>query len=121
MTKQLRGLIFLSAVVGIFAIPSPAGLLFQYPDFSSTAGLTFVGNVSTPTTTLDGTVLRVTPADTSQQGAAYSTTGVTLGASDTFSTTVEFRFTGTGGIDPADGITFVLAANPTNLEAWDLG
>ncbi|MGH9639292.1 MAG: lectin-like domain-containing protein, partial [Bryobacteraceae bacterium] len=39
----------------------------------------------------------------------------TLGASDTFSTWFQFRFTDSGGIDPADGITFVLAASPTGL------
>ncbi|HLZ82354.1 MAG TPA: PEPxxWA-CTERM sorting domain-containing protein [Caulobacteraceae bacterium] len=85
-----------------------------YPDFSSTTGLTLVGSAGT-TVTGDGAVLRLTPATTGQSGAAYSTTPITLGPSDTFSTTFQFRFTNTGGIDPADGITFVLAANPTGL------
>jgi hypothetical protein len=68
-----------------------------------------VGNTTT-TTTGDGTVLRVVSATDSQHGAAYSTTPVTLGSSNSFSTQFQFRFTDTGGIGPADGITFVLAA-----------
>ena len=40
---------------------------------------------------------------------------MTIGVSDTFSTTFDFRFTGTGGIAPANGITFVLAADPSGL------
>jgi hypothetical protein len=91
-----------------------------YSNFSSTAGLTLVGNAATAVTG-DGTVLRVTPADYWQSGAAYSTTPVTLGSSDIFSTQFQFRFTGAGGIDPADGITFVLAANPTGLGASGFG
>jgi Legume lectin domain/PEP-CTERM motif len=87
---------------------------FTYPGFSSTAGLTFVGSAGTAVT-LDGTVLRLTPAQAGQAGAAYHTSPFMLGASDTFSTTFQFRFTNAGGIDPADGITFVLAASPTGL------
>jgi hypothetical protein len=87
---------------------------FTYNGFASTAGLTLVGNAAT-TTTGDGTVLRLTPATFSQSGAGYSTSAFTLGASDTFSSQFQFRFTNPGGIDPADGITLVLAANPTGL------
>lgn len=70
---------------------------------------------ATTATTSDGTVLRVTPAAGGQSGAAYSTSAFTLGANDTFSTQFQFRFTSAGGIDPADGITLVLAASPTGL------
>lgn len=87
---------------------------FYYPDFSNTSGLSIVGNASTKTTS-DGTVLRVIPSAGNQGGAAYSTTPVTLGANATFSTQFQFRFTNPGGVDPADGITFVLAANPGGL------
>jgi Legume lectin domain/PEP-CTERM motif len=89
---------------------------FAYNGFSSTAGLTLVGNATT-TTTADGTVLRLTPAAFGQSGAAYSTSPFTLGAGDTFSTQFQFRFTNAGGSvgSPADGITFVLAASPTGL------
>lgn len=87
---------------------------FSYPDFSTTSGLTFVGSAGTATTG-DGTVLRVVPAASNQAGAVYSTTATTLGAGDTFSTQFNFRFTQPGGVDPADGITFVLAASPSGL------
>ena len=90
--------------------------LFDFPNFSSTAGLTLVGSAGT-TVTGDGTVLRVTPAAFSQSGAAYSTTAVPLGAGDTFSTQFQFRFTGQGGIDPADGIVFVVGTSTTGLGA----
>jgi hypothetical protein len=108
--------VFVFGAMAIFAPQAQADILFNYPNFSNTAGLTFAGSTTT-TTTSDGVVLRVTPATTSQSGAAYYTTGVPLGSNDTFSTTFEFRFTDTGGIDPADGITFVLAQNPTGLGA----
>lgn len=87
---------------------------FTYNGFGSTAGLTLAGNATTAVTG-DGTVLRLTSAGFGESGAAYSTTAFTLGASDTFSSQFQFRFTNPGGIDPADGITLVLAASPTGL------
>ena len=101
--------------MGLYATSSYATTV-TYNDFSSTAGLTTVGSTRTATTS-DGTVLRLTPSASNQSGAAYSTSAVTLGANATFSTTFQFRFTNPGGINPADGITFVLAANPTGLGA----
>jgi hypothetical protein len=91
-----------------------ADTVVSYPNFSNTSGLTLVGSTTT-TTTSDGTVLRVVPATTGQAGAAYSTSPITLGSNATFSTQFQFRFTNPGGIDPADGITFVLAASPNGL------
>src|SRR5450755_1778073 len=76
--------------------------------------LTSVGSTGAVVTG-DGTVMRITPAAPGQSGAFYSTAPITLGANDTFSTQFQFRFTNTGGIDPADGITFVLAQNATGL------
>jgi hypothetical protein len=102
-----------ACLLAFFLAPSRADQ-FTFNGFSSTAGLTFVGSATT-TVTSDGTVLRLTPAADGQAGAAYSTTAFTLGAGDTFSTAFQFRFTAAGGIDPADGITFVLAASPTGL------
>lgn len=104
----LTRLVLASATV--FALPSQAGIIISYPDFSSTSGLTLVGSATTTSNQLE-----LTPGATGQSGAAYSTTAVPLGASDTFSTTFQFQFTNTGGIDPADGITFVLAASPAGL------
>jgi hypothetical protein len=104
----------LACAVIVCAHEAQGALLFNYPNFSSTAGLTLVGNAGTVSTS-DGTVLRVTGANFSESGAAYSTSAVTLGSNATFSTAFQFRFTNPGGIDPADGITFVLAASPTGL------
>ena len=87
---------------------------FTYNGFGNPAGLTFAGSATTAVTG-DGTVLRLTSAGFGESGAAYSTTAFTLGASDTFSSQFQFRFTNAGGIDPADGITLVLAASPTGL------
>ncbi len=110
----LRVIALVSGVACVLAMPSQASVLFNFPNFSSTAGLTLVGSTATATTS-DGTVLRLTPASGGQAGAAYSTTPVALGSNATFSTTFQFRFTSPGGIDPADGITFVMAANSSGL------
>jgi Legume lectin domain/PEP-CTERM motif len=109
----------LGFICGCFACSAAFGTSahadnFNYPNFSNTAGLTFAGNAGTAVTG-DGTVLRIIPAAGNQAGAAYSTTSTTLGTGATFSTQFSFRFTQPGGVDPADGITFVLAASPSGL------
>lgn len=105
-----------SVIFGLAACASTSALAqtFNFPSFTDTSGLSIVGNASTATTS-DGTVLRVIPSGGNQGGAAYSTSPVTLGANATFSTQFQFRFTQPGGVDPADGITFVLAAQPSGL------
>lgn len=103
------------AVAALCAVaPAQAGVVLDYNSFAGACGttLTCVGN-----TGVSGTALRVTPASAFQSGAGYSTTAITLGAGATFSTTFQFRMTNTGGIAPADGITFVLAKNATGLGA----
>ena len=102
-----------AGVIAFCATPAFADS-FNYPDFSDTSHLTMVGGTTT-TVTGDGTVLRIIPAAGGQAGAAYSTAPVQLGAGNTFSTQFQFRFTAPGGADPADGITFVLAADPGGL------
>jgi hypothetical protein len=93
-------------------MPAQAVILASYTDFTGACGTTLTCVGSTTSTT---PVLRITPATTGQAGAAYSTTAVALGGGGVFSTQFQFQFTNTGGIAPADGITFVLAANPTGL------
>jgi len=108
------------------AAPASAAQIFNFGDFSGACGgsqLTCVGSTGT-TTTGDGSVLRLTTATGGQAGAAYSTTAVTLGSSATFSTTFQFRFTstpGNNGIDPADGIVFVLSNSPSGLGSQGAG
>lgn len=101
------------AGAAVFAsVPSQAAVVINYSSFAGACGtsLTCVGNAAEA-----GTALRVTPAVGSQSGAGYSNTAITLGVNATFSTTFQFRLTNPGGIDPADGFTFVLAASPTGL------
>jgi hypothetical protein len=92
-----------------------AGVVIDFPSFAAAcspgSGLTCVGSTSVA----GGNTLRLTPANTGQAGAGYSTTAITLGAGATFSTTFQFRFTQTGGIDPADGITFVVSKATSGL------
>jgi hypothetical protein len=104
----------IAAVCALILCPAngQAGVLYTYN--GTTQGLTLVGNANTASTS-DGTVLRITPGLIGQSGAVYSTTAVPLGTGGTFSTQFQFRFTGQGGIDPADGIVFVLATNTTGL------
>ena len=85
-----------------------------YSDFSSTAGLQLNGSAAT-TVTGDGTVLRLTPAATGQGGSTFTTSQVALGSGASFSSTFQFRFTNTGGIDPADGIAFMLQTVNNNV------
>jgi len=66
-------------------------------------------------TTAPSCVLQLTSNSGGEAGAAYSTTPIMLGTNATFSTTFQFQITNPGGIDPADGITFVLAASATGL------
>lgn len=113
-TNRSRACIWAFCALLFSAISSRAGVIFDYSDFSGTTGLTLVGSAAT-TTTGDGSVLRLTTDGYDESGAAYSTTPVALGADDTFSTTFQFRFTDPGGWNPADGITFVLAASPSGL------
>lgn len=105
----------LLAMTPLLASASPAlADSFSFPDFTSTANLTMVGSTATALTG-DGTVLRIIPSAGSSSGAAYSTLPVTLGTGAIFSTQFNFRFTQPGGVDPADGIAFILAASPNGL------
>ena len=147
-----RRLFVVGAMVSVMAYAdgAHANVIIDYPDFSNTSGLTLVGpsdyngvgptQYTYTTTTGDGTVLRLAdgeyqkchwddPNSCSKQhnlegGAAYSSSAVALGASNTFSTTFQFRFTDPGGYNPngpADGITFVLAASPNGLGGGGIG
>ncbi len=112
--RAIRHSIFLgAATVALCNGPgAAAGVIFNISDFTGACGttLTCVGS-----TAVVGTALRLTPANGGQSGAGYSTSAITLGSNATFSTTFQFQITNAGGIDPADGLTFVLAQNPTGL------
>lgn len=107
-----------AAILGVTAAGVTQATVVQYPNFNDTSGLTLKG--STAPAGSPG-VLRLTPALGNQSGAAYSTTPITLGTNATFSTKFQFQFTQPGGWDPADGITFLLAASPNGLGGLGVG
>lgn len=111
---MIRRVLFAFAALTL-AAHAKAGVVISFPNFANAcdpgSGLTCVGN----TAVTGSNALRLTSAGVGQAGAGYSTTPITLGAGATFSTTFHFQFTQTGGIDPADGITFVLAKSSAGL------
>jgi hypothetical protein len=119
MMKKLMGLA--SVAIACQALPAHATLV-SYNGFANTAGLSMAGSARA-TTTLDGTVMRLTSATANLGGAAYSTTPITLGSNAIFSTNFNFRFTSPGGIAPADGIAFILSNSASGLggTGFDLG
>jgi hypothetical protein len=121
--RFITGSGFLLVLAGV----ASAGTLLNYPsgfaggDFSTTgfssptAPLATVGNGWKPV--LNGTQLVLAGGaqdggPSYQSGAVYSSSVVTLGANDAFSTSFQFQFTNPGGgylsSSPADGITFAL-------------
>ena len=102
-------------LAGAFAVLSSAraAVVINCVSFTGACGstLTCIGDTS-----VIGTgALRVTPAASNERGAGYSTTAIVLGSGATFSFTFQFQITDRGGINPADGIAFVVAQNATGL------
>ncbi|HEY1931641.1 MAG TPA: PEP-CTERM sorting domain-containing protein [Acetobacteraceae bacterium] len=110
----MRKLWLASAAVALLAgastCPASAGVVEDYATFTSSAGLTLVGSAA-----ISANQLALTDGNGGETGAAYSTSTVTLGGSDTFSTTFQFQISQAGGTAPADGFTFVLAAGSSGL------
>lgn len=109
MSRRLRVLAagILSIGTACRTAPSAFASTISFPDFSNVAGLTLNG-AATAVNTVDGTVLRLTPAASFQSGSAFSTTQIALGAGSTFSTFFQFRISDPAGLAPADGFAFVL-------------
>ncbi len=95
-----------AALVALCAGPAGAQS-FSYPDFSSTAGLTLLGNAA-----VSGTDLRLTPALEGQSAAVWRTTKNRV--QHGFTTEFKFRMTEPGGVPDffgflgADGLAFVV-------------
>jgi len=112
---MLRILLFAGVIFGLCLVASATTL--NYPDFSSTSGLTLNGNAATPVTG-DGTVLRLASAGGVTVGSAFTTNTISAA---TFSTAFNFRITDPGGSFDgtdfgADGLTFVVqSAGPNAL------
>lgn len=112
------------SVLLIFAVVAAQAQSVSFADFSSTSGLTLKGT-SAVVATADGKVLRLTPAKCCSAGSAFTSAPVPFQIpGDTFSTFFQFRITNPAGIDPADGILFVLRptdARPANGGATWMG
>ncbi|ODU90843.1 MAG: hypothetical protein BGO61_07070 [Thiobacillus sp. 65-69] len=113
---KMKHLMKWSALVSGLVLASQAGAaVISYTDFSSVAGLTINGNAAQA-----GNVLRVTPANFSQSGSAFSTSTVSLASNASFSTYFQFRFTSAGGSCDglgcgADGLVFVVQTVGNNV------
>ncbi|RZJ11045.1 MAG: hypothetical protein EOP39_07210 [Rubrivivax sp.] len=113
-TRMTHRSLLATAALALAAIapPAEAALVVDYANFMGACGstLTCVG----ATAVTGGGDLRITPSS-GGSGAGYSTSAISLGAGATFSTTFQFRMSQAGGIDPADGFTFVLAKASSGL------
>ncbi len=89
-----------------------AAPLAMVDDFSGTCGTILVcaGNDD-----VVGAVLRLTPAAPTQSGAAWLAVPVNLTPGTGFVSSFKFRMHGGGGAESADGLAFLLAADPTSL------
>jgi hypothetical protein len=103
----------LVAVAGL-ACAAAFAQAVSYPNFASTTGLSLLGSAATAQTA-DGTVLRLTTSETNKAGSAFTAGTVPFSAQgSTFSAFFQFRITSPGGIQPADGIVFVLRDTGTS-------
>ena len=102
----------------LLAAATSHGATVIFNDFSDTSLLTLNGSAAT-TTTGDGTVLRLTPAEANRSGSAFSSATV---QTTTFSTYFQFRITEPGGTlfdgntdTGADGIVFVVQSVSSSI------
>ncbi len=100
-------------LMGLFCFTITAhAVTMNFSDFSDTSILTLNGDAQT-TATMDGVVLRLTPAQTFKSGSIFSIE--TVNASS-FSTYFKFRITEAGGIgNGADGIVFVIQSIASDI------
>ncbi len=109
-----RRTLFAAAALALAALApqAQAALVIDYANFTGACGstLTCVGS-----TAVNAGDLRLTPSSFNTAGAGFSKTAISLGAGATFSTSFQFRMDQAGGIDPADGFTFVLSKASSGL------
>jgi hypothetical protein len=98
----------IAALVGIalasFATPAGAETQFNYPDFSSVAGIQLNGSAKQ-----DVNVLRLTPSEPSKIGTAFSTT--TIDPQQSFQTYFGISMHDGTLPKPADGMAFVIQSS----------
>jgi len=125
MTKTIKAE-HLSAIAALilFAVPATA-TTFTFSDFSSTSGLTLLGNAAT-----SANALRTTSAAINEAGAAWYNTPVNVAGG--FDTYFKFQITDRGGYSPdwslipgstgGDGFAFVIqGVNTSQLGAYASG
>lgn len=113
MIRRLCGLSL--SLLASLALAAPASAIsFDYPNFSSTAGLAVNGNASQ-----QGNVLQLTPAEFSQVGSAFYAAPIDPQKSFETQFQVSMHDTTTLG-NPADGLAFVIQSKGPN-EAEGLG
>lgn len=99
--KKIRPSMLLALAAILYTTISLAQPI-NYPDFSSTAGLTLNGSAAQA-----GSALRLTPALVDQAGSAFTTNPITLGTGGSFSTHFSFQITNSCGRG-ADGLAFLV-------------
>ncbi len=114
----MKKLLFATAVA-LTGLSAQATVL-TFNDFSNTSGLQINGHASAPVVTGDGSVLRLTNAQQSQGGSAFSTNQISLLNNASFSTYFQFRISNSGGISDgdgagADGLAFVVQTVANNV------
>ena len=109
---KVLGLSIIAIMVSGLTVYPAFATTVNFPDFSSTTGLTLNGNAAVVTNGIDpNLVLRLVPATTGQSGSMFSST--TINSAD-FSTNFQFRITNPGGVTDlsgekgADGFVFVI-------------
>jgi len=85
-----------------------AACLLGVPALAATGDLTLNGSATIITGPNGNSTLRLTPAQQSQAGSAFTTDSIPLGPSYEFSTFFQFQMTDPGIYGASDGMTFVL-------------
>jgi Legume lectin domain len=110
LTRTFIGAAAMGAAALLLSRAADAGTRETYPNFTDTKGLTLSGNAEATKTT-DGTVLRLTPASSTDDGSFFASQTIDTSK---FSTAFVFRISDPGGLaDPnghvgGDGITFAI-------------
>ncbi|HET7590322.1 MAG TPA: L-type lectin-domain containing protein [Solirubrobacterales bacterium] len=103
MHRRLTGIALSLFASLALAAPAGAATLFDYPDFSNTAGLTLNGSAAQT-----GNVLRLTPPEGNKAGSAFGT--APIDPQQTWQTQFQLHMHDETFVpgDPADGIAFVI-------------
>jgi hypothetical protein len=105
-----RAVLIAAAIMAVATVPAHGAGTIDYPDFTSTVGLTLSG-----TAIKSGAVLRLSSAGDSAVGSAFASTA--FEPSQPFHT--EFTLRTQGGAEPAAGMSFILERSPDGVHAQE--